>query len=284
MTSDDAILRVAAIQPPLRPDTACPLEAANYVLRMMRKAAEETPSGLDLFVLPELCPMGYSEHSFQNYLSDAKSDKVHREIMGLFRSFAVENGAFVCLGTVGKLEDGRLTIRQVVFSGDGDEIAAYDKINLCDYGDCAETRFFSRGSQSCSFQCGSFRIGIIICADMRYPLLSRELAVEHGVDVIIQPAAFSRDVSFRTWKSFRETRAVENSVYFVGINYAGENFGDTSFQEPWIDGASEPLTMGTHEGVLIGEVKRSVLDHARTSMPFHREMQREAASLRRQGD
>ena len=49
---------------------------------------------------------------------------------------------------------------------------------------------------------GVFRIGLIVCADMRSAELSRRLAAdpEHGVDAILQPAAFARDISFRTWR------------------------------------------------------------------------------------
>jgi predicted amidohydrolase len=41
----------------------------------------------------------------------------------------------------------RLTIRQVVVDGTGSVICMYDKIHLCDYGDCAETRYFVAGDR-----------------------------------------------------------------------------------------------------------------------------------------
>lgn len=150
--------------------------------------------------------------------------------------------------------------------------AAYDKICLCDYGDCAETRFFSPGGAPCSFDCQGFRIGLIVCADMRSAGLSRRLAAdpEHGVDAILQPAAFARDISFRTWRSFRETRAVENGVYFVGVNYAGTDYGETSFNGPWIDKDHEPLVMGTEAGVLVSTFEKSAIKEARREMPFYR--------------
>lgn len=108
---------------------------------------------------------------------------------------------------------------------------------------------------------------------MRNPTLSRRLAAPpHLCDVILQPAAFSRDVSFRTWRSFRETRAVENSVYFVGVNYAGEYYGETSFVGPWVDEDHEPATLGAEEGVLVGEVRREVLEGVRRDFPYHRQV------------
>jgi len=90
------------------------------------------------------------------------------------------------------------------------------------------------------------------------------------VDLLLQPAAFSRDISFRTWKSFRETRAVENGVYFLGVNYAGDNFGDTTIVPPWVDEHYEPQSLGTEDGYLVAKLTRAALQEARESMPFYR--------------
>ena len=159
------------------------------------------------------------------------------------------------MGKVGS----KKTIRQAIVNDRGEEVSFYDKRFLCNYGVCSETRFFSPGEGFCSFDCRDFRIGIVICADMRYASLSSRLAgaEEHRVDIILQPAAFARDVSFRTWKSFRETRAVENSVYWVGVNYSGVDFGETSINPPWIDESHEPSALNTNEGVLVGNIHRS---------------------------
>ena len=118
---------------------------------------------------------------------------------------------------------------------------------------------------------------------MRYPELSRNLAAEpHLVDCILQPAAFSRDVSFRTWSSFRETRAVENSVYWIGVNYAGECFGSSSFVPPWVDDEHEPVVLGTEVGALTGCISREELDSIRESMPFYKALLNRAGPLRTQ--
>ena len=279
-------VRIAAVQPQLRDDDVHPLDAARSVIDLMRREVKygiaTDGRKIELFCLPELCPLGYSEHTFQNYLN---SDDLLQNIATMMADFARDYKVHVCYGTIGSTvpsktqqqQKKKRTIRQVVVNDLGEEIASYDKMFLCDYGDCAETRFFVPGNDLCSFDCGGFRFGVIICADMRYPNLSRKLSgfVEHQVDVILQPAAFSRDMSFRTWKSFRETRAVENGVYFVGVNYCGELFGETSINPPWIDEHNEPTVLGTEEGILIFDIERSALDWARKEMPFYRQLRRE---------
>jgi predicted amidohydrolase len=107
----------------------------------------------------------------------------------------------------------------------------------------------------------------------RYPSLCQKLTRDHQVDVILQPACFARDMSFATWKGFRTTRAVENGVYFVACNYAGDQFGDSSITPPWVDDTTThlPQVMNNTAGYMIHTLERAVLDHgARTTLPFHK--------------
>jgi predicted amidohydrolase len=82
-------------------------------------------------------------------------------------------------------------------------------------------------------------------------------------------------MTFRTWNSFRETRAVENSVYFVAVNYAGDYYGETAIVEPWVDENHEPDTLGVEEGVLVKTLYRDVLDKVRADFPYYRQLKKE---------
>jgi len=279
-------VRVCALQPFLRASFETPLDAVLQIQHQMQVIA--STEAVDLFVLPELSPIGYSEHTFAHYLPvTLENQRMYREIDQVFQETARSLGTYICYGTIGYTNNPnnvhappKLSIRQVVVDRSGLQIAVYDKMHLCDYGACAETRFFQPGpfSHPVSFQVtsrlnsSSFRFGLLICADMRYPELSRALAQEHRVDCILQPAAFARDCSFRTWSSFRETRAVENSVYWVGVNYAGADFGESSVVAPWVDQDHEPLTLGREQGYAIGRICRSTLDQVRNTMPFYRNL------------
>jgi predicted amidohydrolase len=273
---------VCALQLEMRQPNESLFEAAMRVLDCTTRVAYQRK--VDLFVLPELSPVGYSEDTFANLLpTTPKLVEKFRQIDEAFANQARILQSYICYGTIGRITkpDGSVgfTIRQIVLDRNGLQAASYDKIHLCDYGACAETRFFEAGPRKpVSFSIDGFRFGLLICADMRNPTLSRSLARDHNVDVLLQPAAFSRDVSFRTWKSFRETRAVENSVYFIGVNYAGEAFGETSVVPPWVDESHEPHVLGTDEGFLLAKIQRSELDLVRATMPFYRELCAERAS------
>lgn len=247
------------------------MEAVQEIKKLMERAMQESGScSIDLFVLPELCPIGYSEDSFANYLPTLKVNKeLHREIDEAMKEAAATFRAAVCYGAMGQTPDGKVTIRQLVVNKDGVEVGVYDKIHVCDYGDCAETRFFAQGAKLVSFSlAGDWKFGLLICADMRYPELAQRYIRNHGVHVFLQPAAFSRDCSFRTWKSFRETRAVETGSYFLAVNYAGGNFGETSVNPPWIDKNNEPTVLGSETSYLLVNLDPEELEAARQRFPF----------------
>lgn len=295
-TSNNDVLVVGAVQCPLRTDQQDPLDACHTAIQLMKQASIE--SKIDLFVLPELAPLGYSEDTFARYLPNTPQNlQIYQDIHDMMVNAAMELDAYICYGTIGVLDekDGndtstkvtrrppttsdqghherkKYTIRQVVVDPTGTTVASYDKMFLCDYGNCAETRFFVPGKRLVSFSLHHFTLGILICADMRNPMYARTLTAQHKVDVILQPAAFSRDFSFRTWKSFIETRAVENSVYWVGANYSGDYFGETSFTQPWVDQDDEPRVMKCESGVLVEKVSRATLTHVRTTMPYYKQL------------
>jgi predicted amidohydrolase len=277
VVSTIAELTICAVQTKMRQETESPLDASSRILESIKEVSRHTK--VDLFVLPELAPVGYCEDTFSRFLPKSTLIKnMYGLIDEAFSHYASTLQCYICYGTIGCIidEDGQetFTIRQKVVDRTGKVVAVYDKIYLCDYGDCAETRFFRPGPMKpVSFSIdNNFRFGLLLCADMRYPNLSRTLVRDHKVDVLLQPAAFCRDISFPTWKCFRETRAVENSVYFVGVNYAGLMYGESSIVPPWVDDDHRPEVLGTDDDCLICRLLRSELDHARTALPFYRQL------------
>ncbi len=111
---------------------------------------------------------------------------------------------------------------------EGKLAALYDKIHLCNFGDCKETDFFTHGNVDQSnhvFDCFGFKCGLAICFDLRFPESFRTLALKHGCDVIVHSSCFPKDGKSADWHSFVITRALENQVYVLTTNRAGSNFG-----------------------------------------------------------
>lgn len=149
------------------------MKATLHALELITSAAKKADSvKIDLFVLPELAPVGYSEDTFLKYLPRTETlKKMFQDIDLAFAQHAILLKTYICYGTIGWKQktsgDTVFTIRQKVVDAAGQVVAEYDKIHLCDYGNCAETRFFEAGpNDPVSFQIGRFRCGLLICADM----------------------------------------------------------------------------------------------------------------------
>lgn len=156
---------------------------------------------------------GYSEHVFGGLSDLAEDASTAAPCFQVFSQLAKERSSFICYGVPGLHPESGFTIRQVVLDDSGSVVSMYDKIHLCDFGDGRETKWFRPGERLSYFDCRGFRIGVLICADMRHTELSRELALGRGCDILLQPAAFARDVTFASWQSFVECRALENQVW-----------------------------------------------------------------------
>lgn len=269
--ADKRSLKVGICQVKLQ--SVSTVEQKLIAIERISKLIVQSPPA-DIFVLPELAPIGYSEECFQA-LADLAEDELgpptEAPCREAFARVARQHSAFICYGIPARRPDGKFAIRQVVLDDSGCVVTSYDKCHLCDYGDCAETRFFEPGVSLSFFECRGWRVGLMICADIRYSELCRELVVGRGCDIILQPAAFARDVSYASWQSFVECRSLENQIYWAGVNYAGDHFGGSMWCPPWIDG-DQALTerLGVEEEVRTFEASRIKLDLARRDFGFLR--------------
>jgi len=270
-------VKICAMQPVMRKPHQSRMEATQQVLQMMNDIAAREK--VDLFILPELCPVGYSEDTFRNFLPvTPKMQSLYHQIDFEFATQACKLEAYISYGTIGwkTRDDGsfRCVMRQVVLDRSGAVVASYDKSRLSDHGLCAETRYFDKGTvEPPVFSINGLKFGVLFSSDMHCPMVCNSMVRDKKADVLVQPASITRDscLSLRTWKSFCETRAVENSVYVVGVNYGGEGYGETAIIPPWIDDEHEPISLGDINGrYLIGKIEQGVIHDARSTKPFCR--------------
>ena len=168
------------------------------------------------------------------------------------------------------------TIAQAVVAPTGRVELVYDKMHLCDMGACSEVGYsLTRGERPGVFTCRGWRVGVCICYDLRFPELWRHIAWEENCDLILQPSAFGRDATFPMYHSFVTTRAVENGIYVLSVNFAGTEFGESIAAPPWVGpvpGCSDQCAriLGCDEGVLALRCETAVLDAVRAAYPYRR--------------
>lgn len=252
------------------PESSSKSEQRNNLIRAAKKIESEyeKTGGFDLVVLPELSTMDYSNESFAN-LKELAED-INGETFQLFSKTAKKLHCAISYGFALKKED-KYYISQAVISPTGEYLTHYNKIHIAQFEASSEKDYFTRGDKISTFELNGWKFGIIICYDIRFPELARELSIKHQIDFILNPVAFYKDQSYPSWHHFIITRALENQVYFLSINRSGESYGQSIFSPPWIDYTISPYIYGEDEAIKIFEVKKTTLQEIRDKYSFRKD-------------
>lgn len=237
------------------------LESAARVGRALSERAA------DLVVLPELSTIDYSRESFAALASLAEADD--GPSYQQWSAVARQHNTTVLYGFPRRTAQGQYRISAAAVGPDGALIGRYDKLHLAQFGASMEQEYFSAGEELLLFDVAGFKVAPIICFDIRPPELCRQLVVQHQADIILHCGAYYRDPSFSSWHAFAQTRAVENQVYFLSLNRAGQHYGNSLFVPPWIDDNTQPTRFPAHaEALQYLECHRAKINSAREEYAF----------------
>lgn len=198
----------------------------GFDLRILSAPAYRTRlKSLDVLIFPELVDTGYR--------ALASGARPHHMGDDVTATLARASGRLTVIGGSLFMEDeeGRRTNTSLVFSG-GRAIFRYDKIHL--FKPTHDDRYFSPGNIVETFpvrtSAFSLRAGIIVCYDLRFPELARELS-RQGMDVLFVPARWPK-VRDDAWKTLLRARAIENQIFVVGCNARGSEGGQSYVVDP----------------------------------------------------
>lgn len=198
----------------------------------------------DIVVLPELSSIEYSRQAFERL--DEIAEPLDGPSFESWRRISREFDTYVAFSFPRCAEEGYFVTLAVTDPG-GNLVGHYDKIYLAQFGASIEKEFFRRGDELFVFDVKNFRLGASICADIRIPELSRALTIEGGADLILHCGAYFRDPSFHSWHNFVIARAIENQVFFLSLNRAGQGYGRSMFCPPWVDENRRPYVFEDHD-------------------------------------
>lgn len=175
-------------------------------------------AGAELVVFPEMVDTGYSMPVIQAHGTTWTEGAVP-ELQAIAKSLSI---AIVC--GVSERTGQSLYNTQVFIDAAGNIMSKYRKAHLFAVPPLEEQKCFAPGNEVTSFAFGSFRFGLSICYDLRFPELYRTLALEHGTTVFIVSSAwpFPRVEHLRTLAT---ARAIENQSYVIVSNRVGKDDG-----------------------------------------------------------
>ena len=133
----------------------------------------------------------------------------------------------------------------LVYDPSGHCIGRYDKRHLFDAVVHAKTgeqyresACFARGRKTVVLRTALASIGLSICYDLRFPEQYRAM-LEHTVQVITVPAAFTARTGAAHWEPLLRARAIENQCYVLAANQGGTHarnrntWGHSMILDPW---------------------------------------------------
>lgn len=268
-------MKVAACQMVSGASLAHNLATAEQLL------AQAADAGAELAVLPEyFCLLGLSEN---DKLSVAETPG-QGEIQDFLRRCAECYKLWLVAGTVPLVspDAGKVYNTALAFSPLGDCVARYDKIHLFKFDNGSEhydeSRVITPGQLPVTFDLPSqdghtWRVGLSICYDLRFPELYRALQA----DLLLVPSAFAHTTGKAHWEVLLRARAIENLAYVLAAAQGGvhENqrrtWGQSIVVNPWGEVIAQ---LAEGPGVVLADIEHSALATARAQLPalLHRKV------------
>jgi nitrilase len=268
-------MKIAALQMVSSPNVAANLEVAR---RLIGQAAD---AGAELAVLPEyFCLLGFKDTDKLAIAEQAG----HGPLQDFLSQCAHDSKLWLVGGTIPLATDplgeivGKAHNSTLVYNPAGQCVARYDKMHLFRFDNGSESydeaRVLLPGAQSVTFDLPSrdghsYRVGLSICYDLRFPELYRTLA-SSGADLLLVPSAFTHTTGQAHWEILLRARAIENLAYVLAAAQGGlhENqrrtWGHSMVVDPWGQILAEQ-DLGL--GVVLADIDKAILSAHRTKLP-----------------
>ena len=189
----------------------CVEENFLHAEKLIGAAMKDAP---DVIVLPETWNTGFFPRENLSQLADRDGQQVKLRIGALAKLYHVN----IVAGSAANLRDGKVYNTAYVFDREGACIAEYDKTHL--FSPMGEDCFFQKGNHLCRFTLDGVSCGLIICYDLRFPELTRALALA-GMDLLFVVSQWPASRICHL-KVLCAARAIENQCYVINCNSCGK--------------------------------------------------------------
>ena len=217
---------------------------ATCVARMEEAAA----AGAQLLVLPECAIPGYMFDSGEEAMPYA--EEIPGPATEVLERESARLGLYVVCGLLER--DGDALRNAAVLVGPDGLIGTYRKTHLPFLG---VDRFTTPGDELHVWDTPLGRIGVEICYDLRFPEVTRTLAL-HGADLVAHPTNFPVAARVQT-EVITLARAAENRIYLLTANRVGkERTGEFCGRSQIVDPSGTRLAEAdpTEDKLLVAEV------------------------------
>ena len=247
-------------------------KAVNMIKEAKKKDA-------DIAILPEMFNCPYENEKFVEYAEYRQNSHTLKSIANI----AKNENIFILAGSIPEKKLDKDTATENIyntsflFNNNGKILGYHRKMHLFDI-DVKDKIYFKEsdtltaGNKVTVIDTKSKigKLGIGICYDIRFPELSRLMALK-GADVLIFPGAFNLTTGPAHWELLFRTRAIDNQVFTIGVsptldkeaNYNA--FGHSIIANPWGEIVAES---GYGEELIIAEIDLGEIATTREELPL----------------
>ncbi len=265
-------LRVTVIQSDLH------WEDRTANLRMFEEKIGAIRDKMELVLLPEMFSTGFSMHPAR------LAEPMDGPSVSWMRRVAAEK-KIILTGSLIIEENGNYFNRLVWMLPNG-ELGYYDKRHL--FGYAGEDRVYTRGAGRLIASVKGWRINLLVCYDLRFPVWARQAAPIPFPDAPPEPGSGSGSAPqpeydllvyvanwpqarIHAWKTLLQARAIENQCYVIGVNRVGTDGNDVYYSgdSMIVDPLGEVLQTATdQEAMLHSTLSPDTLRTTRQRFPF----------------
>jgi len=261
-----------------------PVDDPAVNLETVRAAAEDAAArGAQLLVTPEYT--SYFTADIDDRFVAAAQPLDGPFVTGL-RRIARSTGVALVVGVAEAGPDAsRFRNTLVAVGPDGSLLCTYRKVHLYDAFGSRESDRIEAGDpeQLPVFELGGVRVGLETCYDLRFPEVTRRLVAgpagagaggdagrdagaEAAADVVLVPAEWVRGPGKEHhWRTLLTARAIENTVWVVGVGQAPPiGIGGSVALDP---SGVAVAALGSAPGLLVTTVDTDVTDGVRRTNP-----------------
>jgi predicted amidohydrolase len=215
------------------------------------------PREAQVVLLPEMFNTGFS-------MNATLAEDMEGETLQWLKATAHKAGKILA-GSLMIKEAGKIFNRLIWMLPDGTWYH-YDKRHLFAFG--GEEKVFSPGEKRLVVQVNGWKICLLVCYDLRFPVWSRQQA--EPFDLLIYVANWPEKRS-HAWNTLLQARAIENQCFVAGLNRVAEDgngiyhSGDSALIDP-LGRIMDQVSGGP--GTLTQTLHKRPLEEVRSHFPF----------------
>lgn len=231
---------------------------------------EAAANGAQVIALPEMWNCPYSNDFFREYAEDKNGPAVE-----FLSELAAKNNVYLIGGSIPEMENGKVFNTSFSFDRQGQLIGTHRKVHLFDIDVKGGIRFMesetlSPGNHTTIIETEFGKLGVAICYDVRFPELTRRMALE-GAQLVILPAAFNLTTGPAHWHLTMRARALDNQIYFAAVSPARDMegpyqaYGHSCIATPWGELVAEA---DIDETIVYGDIDLDYVSEIRQQLPL----------------